>query len=55
VVSVVVSPQFFPARALGIIILDLHPFAGVIKRHPEVEVLPVTKDNRAVVMKKVLN
>jgi nucleoside-triphosphatase THEP1 len=42
-------------RVLGTIVLNPHPFAGEIKRHPEVEVLPATKDNRAVVMKKVLD
>ena len=31
------------------------PFAGEIERHPEVEVLLATGDNRAEVMKKVLN
>ena len=35
--------------------LNPHPFAGEIKRHPEVEVLLVTRDGRAGVMNKVLN
>jgi len=35
--------------------LNPHPFADQIKRHPEVEVLLVTRDNRTEVMKKVLN
>jgi nucleoside-triphosphatase THEP1 len=35
--------------------LNPHPFANRIKRHPEVEVLLVTRDNRTQVMKKVLN
>jgi len=35
--------------------LNPHPFADEIKRHPEVEVLLATGDNRAEVMKKVLN
>jgi hypothetical protein len=26
--------------------LNPHPFADEIKRHPEVEVLPVTRDNK---------
>ena len=35
--------------------LNPHAFAGEIKRHPEVEALPVTRDNRAEVMKDVLD
>jgi nucleoside-triphosphatase THEP1 len=35
--------------------LNPHPFADEIKRHPEVETLLVTRDNRTEVMKKVLN
>jgi len=35
--------------------LNPHPFADEIKRHPEVEVLLVTRDNRAEVLNKVLN
>jgi len=35
--------------------LNLHPFADQIKRHPEVEVLLVTRDKRTEVMKKVLS
>jgi len=31
------------------------PFAGEIERHPEVETLLVTGDNRAEVMRKVSN
>jgi hypothetical protein len=31
------------------------PGAGEIKRHPEVETLLVTRDNRTEVMKKALN
>jgi nucleoside-triphosphatase len=42
-------------RVLGTIMLNPHPFADEIKRHPEVEVLLVTRDNRNEVMKKVLN
>jgi nucleoside-triphosphatase THEP1 len=34
--------------------LNPHPFADEIKRHPEVEVLLVTRDNRNEVMEKVL-
>jgi hypothetical protein len=33
---------------------NLHPFAGEIKRHPEVETLLVTGDNRAEIVKDVL-
>jgi nucleoside-triphosphatase THEP1 len=35
--------------------LNPHPFADEIKRHPEVETLLVTRDNRTEVMRKVLN
>jgi nucleoside-triphosphatase THEP1 len=35
--------------------LNPHPFADQIKRHLEVETLLVTRDNRAEVMRKVLN
>jgi nucleoside-triphosphatase THEP1 len=35
--------------------LNPHPFAGEIKRHPEVEALLVTRDNRTEVMRKVLD
>jgi nucleoside-triphosphatase THEP1 len=42
-------------KVLGTIMLNPHPFANEIKRHPEVEVLLVTRDNRTQVMKKVLN
>jgi hypothetical protein len=36
--SFVVSLEFFPEKVLGTIMLNPHPFAGHIKRHPEVEV-----------------
>jgi nucleoside-triphosphatase len=58
------SPQFREAvtlaissgkRVLGTIMLNPHPFADEIKRHPEVETLVVTRDNRTEVMRKVLN
>jgi nucleoside-triphosphatase len=42
-------------RILGTIMLNPHPFADEIKRHPEVETLLVTKDNRTEVMRKVLD
>jgi nucleoside-triphosphatase len=42
-------------RVLGTIMLNPHPFVDEIKRRPEVEVLPVTRDNRTDAMKKVLN
>jgi nucleoside-triphosphatase len=42
-------------RVLGTIMLNPQPFADEIKRHPEVEVLLLTRDNRNEVMKKVLN
>jgi len=58
------SPQFKEAvtqalnsgkKVLGTIMLNPHPFADEIKRHPEVETLLVTRDNRTAVMKKVLS
>jgi len=42
-------------KVLGTIMLNPHPFADEIKRHPEVETLLVTRDNRTEVMRKVLN
>jgi nucleoside-triphosphatase len=42
-------------KVLGTIMLNSHPFADEIKRHSEVEVLLVTRDNRPEVMRKVLN
>jgi nucleoside-triphosphatase THEP1 len=42
-------------KVLGTIMFNPHRLAGEIKRHPEVEVLLVTRDNRTQVMKKVLN
>ena len=42
-------------KVLGTIMLNPHPFAGEIKRHPEVETLLVTRDNRSEVTRKVLN
>jgi nucleoside-triphosphatase len=42
-------------KVLGTIMLNPHPFADEIKRHPEVETLLVTTDNRRDVMRKVLN
>jgi nucleoside-triphosphatase len=41
-------------KVLGTIMFGPHPFADEIKRHPEVEVLLVTRDNRPQVMNKVL-
>ncbi|MCJ7670356.1 MAG: NTPase [Dehalococcoidia bacterium] len=58
------SPQFKEAvmqainsgqKILGTIMLNPHPFADEIKRHPKVEVLLVTRDNRTEIMKKVLD
>jgi len=58
------SPQFKEAvtqainsgkKVLGTIMLNPHPFADEIKRHPEVETLLVTRDNRTEVMRKVLD
>jgi nucleoside-triphosphatase len=59
-----ISPQFRKAvtqtinsdkKVLGTIMFNPHPFANEIKHHPEVETLPVTRDNRIDVMGKVLN
>ena len=58
------SPQFREAvtqainsgkKVLGTIMLNPHPCADEIKRHPEVEVLLVTRDNRTEVMRKVID
>jgi nucleoside-triphosphatase len=58
------SPQFKEAvtqainsgkKVLGTIMLNPHPFADEIKRHPEAEVLLVTRDNRTEVMQEVLD
>jgi nucleoside-triphosphatase len=58
------SPQFREAvtqalnsgkKVLGTIMLNPHPFADEIKRHPEVETLLITRENRTEIMKKVLN
>jgi nucleoside-triphosphatase len=42
-------------KVLGTIMLSPHPFADEIKLRPEVETLSVTRDNRAEVMRKVLD
>ena len=42
-------------KVLGTIMLNPHPFADEIKRHPEAEVVLVTKDNRTEVMQRVLD
>jgi len=58
------SPQFKEAvtqainsgrKVLGTIMLNPHPFADEIKRHPEVETLLVTRDDRNDVMNKILD
>jgi nucleoside-triphosphatase len=60
----VLSPQFKETvrqaidsdrKVLGTIMLNFHPFADEIKRHPQAEVLSVTRDNHAEVVKKVLD
>jgi nucleoside-triphosphatase len=38
-------------KVLGTIMLNPHPFADEIKRHPEIEVLLVIRDNRPQVIK----
>jgi nucleoside-triphosphatase len=42
-------------KVLGTIMLNAHPFADEIKRRPQVETLPVTRDNRTEVIRKVLD
>ncbi len=42
-------------KVLGTIMLNDHAFADGIKRHPQAEVLLVTRDNRTGVMEKVLD
>jgi nucleoside-triphosphatase len=42
-------------RVLGTIMLKPHPFADEIKRHPDVEVLLVTRDSHTEVMNRVLD
>jgi nucleoside-triphosphatase len=42
-------------KILGTIMLNHHPFADEIRRHPRVEVLVLTRDNRTEVMNKVLD
>jgi len=58
------SPQFKEAvwqvinsgkKVLGTIMLNPHPFADEIKRHPEVKVLLVTRSNHNQVLREILN
>jgi len=42
-------------KILGTIMLNHHPFADEIKRHPQAEVLLVTSDSRTEIMKRVLD
>jgi hypothetical protein len=42
-------------KVLGTVMLNPHPFADEIERHPEVETLLVTRDNRTGAMKEVLD
>jgi nucleoside-triphosphatase len=58
------SPQFREAvtqaigsgkKVLGTTMLNPHPFADKIKRHPQVRTLLLTRDNRHEVMGEVLN
>jgi nucleoside-triphosphatase len=60
----VLSPQFKDTvtqaidsgrKVLGAIMVSPHPFADEIKRRPEAEVLSVTRDNHAEVVKKVID
>ena len=58
------SPQFKEVLAqaidsdkkvLGTVMLNPHPFADKIKRHPEIKTILVTRDNRNEVLIEVLN
>jgi len=58
------SPQFKQAvwqtidsgkKILGTIMLNPHPFADKIKRHPEVKLLLVTRSNHKQVLREILN
>lgn len=42
-------------KVLGTIMLNPHPFADRIKRHAHVEVILLTRDNRAEAMRKVMD
>ena len=42
-------------KVLGTIMLNPHPFADEVKLHAQVETLPVTRDNRTEVMRKVFD
>jgi nucleoside-triphosphatase len=42
-------------KLLGTIMLNPHPFADQIKRRPEVELLPVTRDNHSEALTRVLD
>jgi nucleoside-triphosphatase len=42
-------------KVLGTVMLSPHPFVDEIKRHPEVEALLVTRENRTDVLDRVLN
>ncbi len=42
-------------KVLGTVMLSPHPFADEMKRHPEVEVLLVTRDNRPQVLNRILS
>jgi len=41
-------------RVLGTIMLSPHPWADQIKRHPDVAVVPLTRENRSQVLRQVL-
>jgi hypothetical protein len=50
-----VPRQLLPARAFGTIMLNPLPSPGEIKCHPEVRMLPATRENRTEVMNQILN
>jgi len=41
-------------RILGTVMLSSHPWADEIKRHPDVAVVPVTRENRSQVLRQVV-
>jgi nucleoside-triphosphatase len=53
--EVVTQAMNIGKKVLGTIMLNHHPFAEEIKRHPQAEVLLVTRDNRTEVMNKILD
>ena len=53
--EVVTQAMLSGKKILGTVMLNHHPFADEIKRHPQAEVLLVASDNRTEIMEKVLD